>query len=123
MKNKEFKIPLISSAVSLLIGGILLIGKVPNILTIGTMIVVVALILIAFFISKYNNLVHVGGILGILAIISSATAPAHNEALLNFGKSAYISILDILMVLGFYIFPAIYIYFWVFAIVKRKTIT
>ncbi|BDC18174.1 hypothetical protein [Acidianus sp. HS-5] len=123
MKNTEFRIPLVGSAVSLFIGGILLIGKVPSILTVGTMTVVVILIALTFLISKYKILVHLGGILGILAIISSATAPAHNEALLNFGKSAYITVLDILMVLGFYIFPTIYIYFWVFAVIRRKTIT
>lgn len=123
MKNLEFRIPLIGSAISLFIGGLLLIGKVPSILTLGTMIIVVILVSLSFLITRYKNLIHFGGILGILAIISSATAPAHNEALLNFGKSLYITTLDLLMILGFYVFPIIYIYFWVFTIIRRKTIT
>lgn len=99
----------------------MLLDRVPTILSISTFIVVVILLALAFFIYKgYSIAIHIGGVLGILAIISSATARSHNTALLEFGTSTYITILDILMILGFYLFPAIYIYFWIRKYVIRR---
>uniref|UniRef100_A0A2U9IKP6 Uncharacterized protein n=1 Tax=Acidianus sulfidivorans JP7 TaxID=619593 RepID=A0A2U9IKP6_9CREN len=116
-----FSYLLISSAVSLIIGGILLIHHVPDILTISTFIVVIILFILSFLILKgFKSAIHIGGILGILAIISSSASSAHLTALSQFGSSIYISVLDILMILGFYLFPIIYLYFWVTKLIKKS---
>ena len=103
-------IPLIGSAISLGIGGILLLHVVPFLISLGTLVAILLLLLSALLIAKnYKVGEYLGLILSILAILASATSSVHDEALLKFGTSLYISILDILMVLGFYLFPVLYI--------------
>ncbi|ARM75070.1 hypothetical protein [Acidianus manzaensis] len=119
---KIYPLLLILSSISLVLGGILLIGHVPYILTISTFVVVVILISLSFLILKgYKIAIHIGGLLGILAILSSSLSEAHLQALLQFGSSAYISILDILMILGFYLFPIIYLYFWISQFIRKNS--
>ncbi|QIW25102.1 hypothetical protein EWF20_13795 [Sulfolobus sp. S-194] len=103
-------IPMIGSAIVLSIGGILLINKVPLIISLGTLIAVL-LFLISFLLiyKEYKAGYYLGLVLSILAILSSVTSTTHDKALLAFGSSLYISILDILMLLGFYLFPVLYI--------------
>ncbi|BFH72718.1 hypothetical protein SJAV_06620 [Sulfurisphaera javensis] len=103
-------IPLIGSAISLGIGGILLFSIVPFILSIGTIIAVSLFLISAYLIYKDVKIgYYLGFVLSLLAIISSATSTTHDKALLSFGSSFFISILNILMILGFYIFPLTYI--------------
>ncbi len=113
---------LIGSSISLLIGSILLIGKIPLILTLSTIVVVIFLIYLAYLINnkKKKVLINLGLILGILSIIVSATSPAHDTALREFGNGYYITTLDILMVLGFYGFPLAYIIEWLTQMKKSK---
>lgn len=119
--NIIYSLLLILSGFCLTIGGILLIGKIPYLLTISTFIVVLVLVTLAIMIIRgYTFSIHLGAILGIMAIISSATSTAHNIALLKFGSSLYITTLDILMVLGFYLFPAIYIFIWISQYVRKR---
>ncbi|WP_246252961.1 hypothetical protein [Acidianus brierleyi] len=113
---------LLGSSISLFIGGIMLIGKVPLILTISTLIIVIFLIYLAYSINskKKKALINLGLVLGILSIIISATSPAHFNALKQFGNGYYITILDILMILGFYGFPLAYIIEWLTQMKKSK---
>ncbi|MEM1645089.1 MAG: hypothetical protein QXL96_04330 [Ignisphaera sp.] len=110
MSSKTMTIFIIGTAISLLIGSILLIGKVPLFLTIGSFIVVGALIVFTFLILRGKaTFGYVTLAVMILLIISSSISNAHLAALQSFGSSLYIIVIDILMVLGFYIFPILYI--------------
>ncbi|QGA55165.1 hypothetical protein GFS03_11570 [Sulfolobus sp. E5-1-F] len=100
---------LILTAISLLIGSIMLLNLVPRILTIGTLAIVAFLIISLFTINKYAVLKYILLILAILAIIISSSSKAHIQAFREFGQSLYITTLDILMILGFYVGPILYI--------------
>ncbi|MBB5253883.1 hypothetical protein [Sulfurisphaera ohwakuensis] len=103
-------IPMIGSAIALSLGGILLINKVPFIISLGTLIAVLLFLTSSLLIYKeHKSGYYLGLVLSILSILASATSTTHDRALLAFGSSLYISILDILMLLGFYFFPVLYI--------------
>jgi len=103
-------IPLIGSAISLGIGGILLLHVVPFFISLGTLVAILLFLFSAFLVSKnYKTGEYLGLLLSVLAILASATSTTHDNSLLKFGTSLYISVLDVLMVLGFYIFPILYI--------------
>nr|MCL7343648.1 hypothetical protein [Candidatus Aramenus sulfurataquae] len=112
----RFTIYLLGSSIALALGGVLLFGKVPLLLTAGTLVVVVVLFLLAIAIekSKDKRLIKAGVILALLSIITSSISSAHQEALAQFGKNAYLTELDVLMILGFYVFPLAYIVDWAF---------
>ncbi len=112
----RFSVYLLGSSMALALGGVLLFGKVPLLLTAGTLVVVVVLFLLAIAIekSKDKRLIRAGVILALLSIITSSISSAHREALAQFGKNAYLTELDVLMILGFYVFPLAYIVDWAF---------
>ncbi|MCE4608638.1 MAG: hypothetical protein F7B61_06765 [Caldisphaeraceae archaeon] len=118
---KTYTLSIIGSIVSLAIGGVLLYGLVPITLTFLTYIAVAILAVVAYFIEKgYAKAVKVGAILAIISIIISASSPAHDKALLMFGSNKMITILDVLMVLGFYAFPAIYLFAFLINGIKKR---
>jgi len=118
---KIYTLSIIGSIVSLAIGGVLLYGLVPITLTFSTYIAVAILAVVAYFIEKgYANAVKVGAILAVISIIISASSPAHDKALLLFGSNNMITVLDVLMVLGFYAFPTIYLSTFLVNSIKRR---
>ncbi|MEB2792531.1 MAG: hypothetical protein LRS41_00535 [Caldisphaeraceae archaeon] len=120
-KIKTYTLSIIGSIVSLAIGGVLLYGLVPITLTFLTYIAVAILAVVAYLIEKgYAKAVKVGAILAIISIIISASSPAHDKALLMFGSNKMITILDVLMVLGFYAFPAIYLFAFLINGIKKR---
>ncbi|BCS92738.1 hypothetical protein [Metallosphaera javensis (ex Sakai et al. 2022)] len=117
-----YSILLLGSAICLSIGGYLLLGVVPSILTAMTYVVVIVLLALSYLVEKgIAWALNLGFILGILAILSSSLSQAHMQALSQFGSSPRITILDALMVMGFYVFPVVYIVFWVRGRASRKS--
>jgi len=111
---------ILGSAISLLIGSILLIGRVPIVLTIGSIIVVIILSLSAALILKgYKSPRVVVLVIMLLLIISSTASPAHLSSLALFGSSIYITVLDTLMILGFYVFPILYIIDFLYSSLRK----
>lgn len=105
---------LIGSTVCLAVGGYLLYGVVPFILTVLTYLVVLVLLALAYLVETGNWVAKIiGALMAVLAIASSSTSPAHLSALARFGSNYTISLLDVLMVLGFYVFPGTYLVFFV----------
>ncbi|BDC00165.1 hypothetical protein [Saccharolobus caldissimus] len=100
---------LILTIISLTLGGFLLLDKVPIFLSIGTFSIVVILIVSLFLIDKITIIKYILLILAILGIIVSSLSNPHIKALEEIGKTLYISTLDVLMVLGFYVGPTLYI--------------
>ncbi len=118
MKN-IFPILVLLSALSLTVGGISLRlgGLVPVTLTFLTVSAIVILLIYAAYLfktgsSKYTS---IGVIFGIIAFIVS-TNSYHIRGLSEFFTThlIYLAVSDITMILGFYLFPAIYIVIWVF---------
>lgn len=87
-----------------------------------TYVVVIVLLALSYLVEKgIAWALNLGFILGILAILSSSLSQAHMQALSQFGSSPRITILDALMVMGFYVFPVVYIVFWVRGRASRKS--
>ena len=99
---------LLGSAFSLTIGGALLWNKVPFLISLGTMIAIFVLLLL-LLLSSNRYVALISAMIAGLEMFASATSSAHANALSEFGSSAFISTLDILMILGFYLFPLIII--------------
>ncbi|WP_252896784.1 hypothetical protein [Metallosphaera hakonensis] len=110
------------SAVSLALGGALLLNLVPSFLTVSTYMVTLVLISLAYLIERgVTWAINVGVILGILAILASTLSGAHIVALEEFGTNPRITSLDVLMLLGFYVFPGSYVILWTKeALTRRK---
>ncbi len=100
------KIGLLGSAVVLGIGGILLLRVVPPLISAGTGIAIAVLISL-FLLAQRRYVPLISVLIGGLEIATSALSGAHEEALAEFGSSYFISALDVLMILGFYIFPSL----------------
>lgn len=108
--NVKLYIPLVGSAICFGIGGLLLIHTVPLILSIGTLIAIILFLFTSYLIYKGKKIgFYLGFLFSLTSILSSIVSYAHDKALLEFGSSIFISILDILMILGFYFFPFLYI--------------
>jgi hypothetical protein len=104
---------LIASAISLGVGGIFLFAYalVPMILIDTTLIAVVVLLGLSYFVSKGNMLsINISTILGIVAPIISLSTPAHVGVLEQIGAGGLISFLGILQLLGFYVFPISFVF-------------
>ncbi len=112
VNEKIYPYLLILSALSLSVGGYsLYAGKlVPVFLTYLTIFALAVILILAFLMMKKMNykLKVAGLILGILGIALSLN-PSHISALLNIGKSPFLTIADITMITGFFLFPGIYI--------------
>jgi hypothetical protein len=101
----------VGAAISVAVGGLLLIGRVNVGLTIGTFVVVSILIAVSVLILRSNRRAQdLGAVLSVLAITSSAFNPAHLLALYEFYKFQFV---DLAMILGFYVFPLLYLFLWV----------
>ena len=103
---------LVASAVSLTLGGILLYyyALVPTVLVATTFIAVLILLLLSSFVAKGNrNAINVATILGVAAPIMSYFTPSHVGVLVQIGTGGIISLLGVLQLLGFYVFPILYV--------------
>lgn len=84
---------------------------VPPILTLATVMAVLVVLLTAFFVFRGSRAaMNFGVILSIAAIISSLSSTAHLHSMALIFNGGLITVLDILEILGFYLFPALYIY-------------
>ncbi|MEM3655745.1 MAG: hypothetical protein QXP58_04415 [Thermoprotei archaeon] len=112
---------LFGSALSLSMGGLLLYVyrlATPAILS-GGWVIAILLVCLGVYVLRLNVLaINISTILGILSIVVSPLIPAHREVLPGFGSTPIITLLDTLQILGFYVFPAIFI---VLRFVKLKT--
>ncbi|BCU69401.1 hypothetical protein [Stygiolobus caldivivus] len=102
--------PLIFSAITIGLGTILLLNRVPIIITLGSVLDITLLLISSYFIYKnikYSSLF--GLIISVLQILGNSTDPTHLRALSEFGTTLYLSTLDVLMILSFYAFPLLYI--------------
>ncbi|MGP6207836.1 hypothetical protein ACNF42_07420 [Cuniculiplasma sp. SKW3] len=121
MNNRIYPALLILSAISLSIGGYsLYAGRlVPFFLTILTVVAIGVLVILSIIMIIYENkkLRIVGVILAIVSIITSLNS-SHISALLEFGSNFYLSIADVTMITGFFLFPTIYIIVFLMNYVK-----
>lgn len=112
MNNKVYPALLILSAASLSIGGYsLYAGKlVPVMLTYLTIFAVAFILVLSILMIFYENrnLRIIGMILAVISIITSSNS-SHISALASFGTSTYLSVADVTMITGFFLFPIIYI--------------
>jgi hypothetical protein len=100
------------SSFTLAIGSIalLLFSVIPPIFPIGgliTSLIMFSLSLLIFFRKKIAEIIAFS--INVLLIISSSLSSAHVNSLLQIGHGLIITILDVLMVLSFYVFPGVYI--------------
>lgn len=103
---------LLASAVSLTVGGYFLYldHLVPNILVETTIIAVIILYVLGYFVLKGNMIsVNISTVLGVIAPIVSAATPQHVSVLTQVANGGLISFLGILQLLGFYIFPVSFV--------------
>jgi len=103
---------LLASAISLTLGGILLYiyALVPIVLVETTLVAIVVLFALSYFVSMGNTVsINIATILGIAAPLMSYFTPAHVGVLEQIGTGGLISLLGILQLAGFYIFPILYV--------------
>jgi len=103
---------LILSAVSLAIGGAFLYAYdlVPIVLVETTFVAVVVLIALSYFVARGSMIsINISTLLGITAPIISYLTPAHVGVLEQIGGGGLIGFLGVLQLLGFYIFPIVYV--------------
>ncbi|HXQ91982.1 MAG TPA: hypothetical protein VN739_03185 [Nitrososphaerales archaeon] len=103
---------LLASATSLTFGGILLYiyALVPLVLVETTLAAVIVLFILSYFVSKGNIVsINIATILGVVAPILSYFTPAHVGVLEQIGTGDLISLLGVLQILGFYLFPILYL--------------
>jgi len=103
---------LIASAISLTFGGLLLYyyALVPTILVETTFVAVVVLFILSYFVAIGNIYsINIATILGVVAPIMSYFTPAHVGVLEQIGTGGLISLLGILQLLGFYVFPILFV--------------
>jgi len=110
--TRIFSALLLASALSLTFGGILLYvyALVPVILVETTLAAVIVLFILSYFVSRGNMVsINIATILGIIAPVMSYLTPAHVGVLEQIGSGGLISLLGILQLLGFYLFPILYV--------------
>jgi hypothetical protein len=103
---------LLASAISLTVGGYLLYinSLVPAILVETTFVAVIVLLALSYFVAKGNLLsISVSTVLGVVAPIMSAATPQHVSVLEQIGSGGLLSILGLLQLFGFYIFPIAFV--------------
>ncbi len=83
---------------------------VPAMLTYATFGAVAAVAVDAVFVATGSRIaLNVGVILSLAAVVSSLSSPAHLAAMLKIFDGGLITALDILEIIGFYVFPLLYI--------------
>jgi hypothetical protein len=103
---------LLLSAVCLSVGGYFLYVKslVPLFLVYTTLVAVIILYILSYFVARGNMIsINVSTALGVIAPMMSASTPAHVGVLEQIGTGGLISFLGLLQLLGFYIFPIIFV--------------
>lgn len=103
---------MVLSAVFLAMGGLILRTEnlVPEILTYSTVGTIALILVIAYFINAGKPwATHVGLVLGIFSILFNLSQPSHTNAILHPVMTAPFLILVASEILGFFIFPAVFI--------------
>ena len=103
---------LVASAVSLSVGGYLLYvySLVPPVLVETTLVAIIVLFILAHFVYRGRMLaINLSTILGIVALFIPFSTPAHIGVIEEIGSGGLISLLGVLQILGFVVFPLIYI--------------
>lgn len=103
---------MVASAVTVSVGGFLLwyYSLVPVILTYLTGTAVLIVMVTANSVRRGSVFaMNFGVILSIAAVVSSASSYAHLQAMSEIFHGGIISLLDVLEILGFYVFPLLYI--------------
>jgi hypothetical protein len=103
---------LLASAVSLTIGGLFLYvdSLVPMILVETTIVAVIILYVLAYLVARGNTVsINISTILGVVAPVLSAVTPAHLSVLEQISHGGLIAFLGVLQLLGFYIFPILFV--------------
>ena len=115
---------MVASAVSVSAGATILriYSLVPFPLTYATIAALLILAVTAYYVFKGSGkAMNFALVLSVPAIISSLSSPSHLSAMADIYKGGIIALLDVLEILGFYLFPAIYIIMW--AKDRRKPVT
>jgi hypothetical protein len=110
--KSTLSILLLLSAVSLSVGGYLLYlhSLVPLYLVETTLVAVIILYILSYFVAMGNMIsINVSTVLGVVAPMMSASTPAHVGVLQQIGTGGLISFLGLLQLLGFYIFPIVFV--------------
>lgn len=103
---------LVASALSLVAGSTLLYAyslATPQLVAGGLAVSVILLVLAAFVWRLNRAAVNFSTALAATSLAVSPFIPAHRGALLGFGASPLLTILDTLQLLAFYVFPAIFL--------------
>jgi hypothetical protein len=103
---------LLASVISLSVGGYLLYinSLVPLLLVKTTAIAVAALIVVSYFVWKGKMAaINIATILGVIAPFITFSSPAHVSAVLQIGSGGLISLLGLLQIFGFDVFPMSFI--------------
>lgn len=103
---------LIASAVCLGVGGWLLYIHllVPMILVETTLVGTMVLVILAYFVARGVLLaINIGMILGVIAPLITFSIPAHMGVVQEIGSGGLIGVLGFLQILGFDVFPIIYV--------------
>ncbi len=114
---------LILSASTLTVGSFFLYvnALVPIVLIYTTLVAVVVLFTLSYFVAKRVVMaINIGTVLGIVAPVMSALTPQHVSVLSQLLVGGIIVLLGLLQILGFYLFPILYV---VLRIVFRKSIS
>lgn len=100
------------SALCLGVGGIFLYAYslVPTFLVDTTLVAVIILFVLSYFVLKGNMIsINISTALGIIAPIFSYSTPAHVAVLEQIVHGGLIAFLGILQLLGFYMFPIVFV--------------
>ncbi len=103
---------LLSSVVSLSIGGYLLYAYslVPELLVETTFVAIVVLLVLSYFVARGVMIaINVGTVLGVIAPLITFSTPAHVGVIEQIMSGGLISLLGLLQILGFDVFPILYV--------------
>lgn len=123
--KQEFPFLIILSVISLTVGAASLrLGSLVTLsLTYLTIVAILILLIYAIYLilTDSRKFTFIGVILALISFAVS-TNSAHFEGLSNIFSSPYIylTIADITMILGFYLFPSIYIVLWIYRYYAKR---
>lgn len=111
-RERAMALPLVGSAASLAAGGALLYANslVPPQLALGGLAASALLLVLAACVWRQSRAaVEASTVLAAISIVSSPFIAAHRKAMLGFGSNSLLDVLDVLQILGFYVFPATFL--------------
>jgi hypothetical protein len=103
---------LIASAISIGVGGAFLLdyNLVPQYLVELTAVATLVLLVLAIFVRRANFwAINISTALGVIAPLLSLSTPDHIGVLLSLGQGLLISLLGMLQILGFFVFPIAFV--------------